>query len=94
MTAAGLRLARRANAVSERHGQTARAMWADVPDAAPIIAVTNGVHVPTWQDPRVPAALGSDDALEALHRERKAELLAARDRQASANAAAAAQAGK
>ena len=36
-------------------------MWADVPDAAPIVAITNGVHVPTWQDPRVPAALESDD---------------------------------
>jgi starch phosphorylase len=77
MTVAGLRLARRANAVSERHGRTARAMWADVPDAAPIIAVTNGVHVPTWQDPRMTGALTSEEALEALHRELKADLLAA-----------------
>jgi glycogen phosphorylase len=76
MTVAGLRLARRANAVSERHGQTARAMWADVLNAAPIVAVTNGVHVPTWQDPRVPAAVASDDALEGLRRELKAALLA------------------
>ena len=60
MTVAGLRLARRANAVSELHGQTARAMWADVRGAAPIIAITNGVHVPTWQDPAMPAALESD----------------------------------
>ena len=72
MTAAGLRLARRANAVSELHGRTARAMWADVPDAAPIVAITNGVHVPTWQDPRVASALGSDTALEDLRRELKA----------------------
>jgi starch phosphorylase len=55
-------------------------MWADVPDAAPIIAVTNGVHVPTWQDPRVASALESDDALEALHRELKLDLLAAIER--------------
>ena len=80
MTAAGLRLARRANAVSERHGQTARAMWADVRDAAPIIAVTNGVHVPTWQDPRMAGALASDEALEGLRRELKDELLAAIER--------------
>ena len=80
MTAAGLRLARRANAVSERHGQTARAMWADVRDAAPIIAVTNGVHVPTWQDPRMVGALASDETLEALRRELKVELLAAIER--------------
>ena len=38
-------------------------MWAHVEDAAPIIAITNGVHVGTWQDPRMPAALGSDDGL-------------------------------
>src|SRR5262249_7523363 len=80
MTAAGLRLARRANAVSQRHGQTARAMWANVRDAAPIIAVTNGVHVPTWQHPQVNRALASDEALEALHGELKAELLAAIER--------------
>ena len=77
MTAAGLRLARRANAVSELHGRTARAMWAEVPDAAPIVAITNGVHVPTWQDPRVPAALESDAALEAVRRELKIDLVAA-----------------
>jgi starch phosphorylase len=76
MTAAGLRLARRANAVSELHGRTARAMWAHVPEAAPIIAITNGVHVPTWQDPRVPAALQEDEELEAAHRAAKVELLA------------------
>jgi starch phosphorylase len=76
MTAAGLRLARRANAVSELHGRTARAMWAEVPDAAPIIAITNGVHVPTWQDARIPAALASDGALESLHRALKGDLLA------------------
>jgi starch phosphorylase len=76
MTAAGLRLAHRANAVSELHGRTARTMWADVPDAAPIIAITNGVHVPTWQDPRVPPALGDDGALEEVRRRAKGELLA------------------
>jgi starch phosphorylase len=51
-------------------------MWADVGDAAAITAVTNGVHVPTWQDPRVSGALGSDGALEALRRALKGELLA------------------
>jgi starch phosphorylase len=80
MTAAGLRLARRANAVSQLHGQTARAMWADIRDAAPIIAVTNGVHVPTWQDPRMAGALASDEPLEALRRDLKSELLVAIER--------------
>ena len=63
MTVAGLRLARSANAVAQLHGETARAMWAHVDGAAPIIAVTNGVHVGTWQDPRIPPALASDDSL-------------------------------
>jgi glycogen phosphorylase len=80
MTAAGLRLSRRANAVSELHGRTARAMWADVRDAAPIVAITNGVHVPTWQDARVPSALESDAALEALRHDLKTDLVAAIER--------------
>jgi starch phosphorylase len=77
MTVAGLRLSRLANAVSDLHGHTARAMWAHVPDAAPIIAITNGVHVRTWQDPRIPPALDRDTALLSARREMKAELLAA-----------------
>jgi starch phosphorylase len=76
MTVAGLRLCRLANAVSELHGRTARAMWAHVENAAPIIAITNGVHVDTWQDPRVPAAMDSDERLRAVKREMKGEMLA------------------
>ena len=76
MTVAGLRLARLANAVAQLHGETARAMWAHVEDAAPIIAITNGVHVGTWQDPRVPAALGDDAALRRARRAMKDEMLA------------------
>ena len=76
MTVAGLRLAHRANAVARLHGETARKMWAGVEGAAPIIAITNGVHAGTWQDPRVPAALASDGALRATRRELKDELLA------------------
>ena len=76
MTIAGLRLARSANAVAQLHGETARAMWAHVDNAAPIVAVTNGVHVGTWQDERIPAALGSDESLLAARRQLKQELLA------------------
>ncbi|MAY79260.1 MAG: 4-alpha-glucanotransferase [Deltaproteobacteria bacterium] len=50
MTPAALRLSRKANAVAELHGETAREMWADVEGAAPIVAITNGVHMGTWQD--------------------------------------------
>ncbi len=83
MTVAGLRLARIANGVAELHGETARAMWKDVDGAAPIIAVTNGVHQPTWQDARIRAALvpdklrpQQDAALWDAHQAMKRELLA------------------
>src|SRR5262249_18750421 len=82
MTAAGLRLARRANAVAQLHGETARRMWADVEDAAPLIAITNGVHVGTWQDSRMPGAGADDESLLALHRTMKEELLAEVQRRA------------
>ena len=83
MTVAGLRLARIANGVAELHAETARAMWKDVPNAAPIISITNGVHVPTWQDARIRAALSpdkprdvQDTQLLAAHKTLKAELIA------------------
>ncbi len=83
MTVAGLRLARAANAVAELHGATARKMWAGVTGAAPIVAVTNGVHPGTWQDARVRAAVapGKDDEAQRTqlwdaHQEMKGELLA------------------
>jgi starch phosphorylase len=84
MTVAGLRLATHANAVSQLHGETARKMWSHVDDAAPITAVTNGVHVPTWQDARVRAAVVSEKSLGQrrgelwdAHQRMKRELVAA-----------------
>jgi starch phosphorylase len=74
MTVAGLRLARRANAVAQLHGETARAMWAHVEDAARIIAITNGVHPGTWQSEAVREA-ASPEALWAAHAAHKRSLL-------------------
>jgi starch phosphorylase len=53
MTPLALRLSRRANAVSLRHGEVAREMWrplfGDPPaDDVPITHVTNGVHLPSF----------------------------------------------
>jgi glycogen phosphorylase len=83
MTVAGLRMARLANGVAELHGETARAMWKDVEGAAPIISITNGVHVPTWQDARIRAALVAEKSRErqdaelwSAHQTMKAELIA------------------
>lgn len=77
MTAAGLRLSRKANAVAELHGVTARKMWKDVTGAAEIIAITNGVHNGTWQDQRIAQAFKERKDLWAPHQEAKRELLEA-----------------
>jgi|GEM_PF-4041 len=78
MTPAALRLSRIANAVAELHGETARAMWAHVPEAAPIHAITNGVHMPTWQDGEIARLARSSDTdkLWARHQRLKTDLMA------------------
>ena len=53
MTVLGLKLSRRANAVSNLHGHVSRRMWAHlwpwrVEEELPIGHITNGVHVPSW----------------------------------------------
>jgi len=58
MTAFALRLSGYHNGVSQRHGQVARRMWQslwpDLPEhEVPIDYVTNGVHVPTWIEPKM-----------------------------------------
>lgn len=55
-TVFALRVAGHRNAVSERHGEVARQMWAHLwperePDDVPIKSITNGVHLPTWIAP-------------------------------------------
>lgn len=75
MTVAGLRLARIANGVAQLHGVTARKMWKHVNQAAPIIAITNGVHVPSWQDPRIKEAYEAGKDLWNVHMQIKKEML-------------------
>ena len=58
MTVLGLKLSRRANAVSALHGEVSREMWRGLfPDKSaehvPIGHITNGVHVPTWLAPQM-----------------------------------------
>ena len=76
MTIAGLRLARKANAVAELHGETARNMWRHVDNAAKIIAITNGVHNGTWQDQRVSLACSMGTDLWPPHIAAKREMIA------------------
>lgn len=77
MTPAALRLCRKANAVAELHGETAREMWKDVEGAAPIVAITNGVHMGTWQDALIAghARRGELDAMWDRHQTLKRELI-------------------
>ena len=58
MAVMGLRLAQRANGVSQLHGQVSRGMFDGLwpgfdDDEVPIASITNGVHAPTWVDRKV-----------------------------------------
>jgi starch phosphorylase len=58
MTVLGLKVSRRANAVSALHGHVTRAMWKGLypeqaEDTVPIGHITNGVHVPSWLAPQM-----------------------------------------
>ncbi|NOZ25924.1 MAG: glycosyltransferase family 1 protein [Nitrospirae bacterium] len=58
MTAFALRMSGYRNAVSKRHGEVTRRMWQSLwpelpEDSVPIESVTNGIHVPTWIEPRI-----------------------------------------
>jgi starch phosphorylase len=58
MTVLGLKVSRRANAVSALHGEVSRHMWTGLypgkpEDAVPIGHITNGVHVPSWLAPQM-----------------------------------------
>lgn len=58
MTAFALRSSAYRNGVSKRHGEVARRMWRPLwpglpEDKVPIGQITNGIHVPTWIEPRM-----------------------------------------
>ncbi|CAN5144891.1 glycosyltransferase family 1 protein [soil metagenome] len=58
MAVMGLRLGQRANGVSQLHGEVSRSMFGPLwpgfdSTEVPITSVTNGVHAPTWTDPKL-----------------------------------------
>ena len=58
MTAFALKLSGYRNAVSKRHGEVTRRLWQSLwpklpEEEVPIDSVTNGVHVPTWIEPKM-----------------------------------------
>ncbi|MDR3551985.1 MAG: alpha-glucan family phosphorylase [Clostridia bacterium] len=78
MTAAALRLSRRANAVSQLHAQTAQKMWAGLDGRCAIIGITNAIHLPTWADVRIHESVarhGGPQELLRLHQENKKAMI-------------------
>ncbi len=73
LTVAALRMSRMANGVSQLHGLVANNMWHWVDNRCPIIAITNAVNVPYWQDKRM-ANAETDEQLLSVKREMKQEL--------------------
>lgn len=75
MTVAALRLCYKANAVSKLHAKTANKMWEGVQGKAPILAITNGVHLGTWQDQGIKKAYADGSDLWQPHQQAKERLL-------------------
>lgn len=60
-TLTALRMAKRANGVSQLHGEVARKMWADYPGICEITAITNAQNQAYWIDPDLSMALLKDN---------------------------------
>ena len=75
MTVAALRLSRKSNAVAQLHGETANQMWKGIKGKSKIIAITNGIHRPTWVDGRISETYHKKGDLWATHMEIKQELV-------------------
>ncbi|MEW6053324.1 MAG: alpha-glucan family phosphorylase [Nitrospirota bacterium] len=58
MTTFALRMSRYSNGVSRKHGELARRMWKPLwpgrnEEDIPISHITNGIHIPTWIEPKM-----------------------------------------
>lgn len=75
-TLTALRMAKRANGVSQLHGEVARKMWGDYQGICDITAITNAQNKTYWLDPELGEALdsGNDAALVARKKELKFKL--------------------
>lgn len=75
MTVAGLRLARKSNAVAQLHAETANKMWQNISGTSEIIGITNAIHKGTWVDSRITNAYNENGDLLSVHREIKIDLI-------------------
>ena len=75
-TLAALRMARKANGVSELHGHVSRDMWKGQRGCCPIVSITNAQNKTFWMDQRLAECHANKDAeaLLARKRELKTEL--------------------
>ena len=75
MTVGALRLSRASNAVAQLHGETANKMWAHIDKKSDIVAITNGIHLPTWVDPLMLEAAEQGEGLWEFHQQNKRRLI-------------------
>lgn len=75
MTAAGLRLSKKSNAVSAMHGRTANEMWKNVHNRSDIISITNGININTWGDKSIIEAARKKENLLELHMKNKIRMI-------------------
>jgi glycogen phosphorylase len=75
-TLTALRLAKKANGVSQLHGEVARKMWSGFKNICEIIAITNAQNKTYWQDPELEEGLknGDDEAMVKRKKEMKRKL--------------------
>ncbi len=75
MTAAGLRLSKKSNAVSALHGKIANNMWKSIDKRSEIISITNGVHIGTWGDKNLIQAYEKEEDIWYHHMKNKEKLI-------------------
>ena len=69
-TLTALRIAKKANAVSQLHGEVARKMWSSYKGICHIDAITNAQNETYWRDPLLKKALSKDDDDKLLSRKK------------------------
>lgn len=69
-TLTALRLSKRANGVSQLHGEVARKMWSGFDDICEITAITNAQNKAYWKDPVLEAALERNDDAALVERKK------------------------
>lgn len=73
-TAALLRMAKISNGVSKLHGAIAKEMWKNIDGSSPIISITNGVDLKSWQFPEF-SQISSAEKLAEIKLKYKRKLL-------------------